>query len=70
MHKGTERLMPWRTLIEVAKTLNSFKVYEVKVVSSSKTDEVFNRTYQGIEIIEIPECKASFNAFFSNSNFE
>ena len=38
MHKGTERLMPWRTLIEVAKTLNTFDGYEVKVVSSSRTD--------------------------------
>lgn len=70
MHKGTERLMPWRTLIEVAKTLNTYKGYDVKVVSSSRTDKVFNRTYQGIEIVEIPEGKASFNAFFDNSSFE
>ena len=70
MHKGTERLMPWRTLIEVAKTLNDCKEYEVKVVSSSRTDIVFNRTYQGVEIIEIPEGKVSFNTFFDNSNFD
>jgi glycosyltransferase involved in cell wall biosynthesis len=70
MHKCTERLMPWRTLIEVAKTLNTFKEYEVKVVSSSRTDKVFNRTYQGIEIVEIPEGKVSFNTFFNNSNFD
>lgn len=70
MHKGTERLMPWRTLIEVAKTLNTFKGYEVKVVSSSRTDKVFNRTYQGVEIVEIPKGKASFNTFFNNSIFD
>ena len=34
MHKGTERLMPWRTLIEVSKTLNSLMEYNVKIVSS------------------------------------
>lgn len=70
MSKGTERLMPWRTLIEVAKTLNTFKGNEVKVVSSSRTYKVSNRTYQGIEIIEIPEGKVSFNTFFDNSNYD
>jgi phosphatidyl-myo-inositol dimannoside synthase len=70
MHKGTERLMPWRTLIEVAKTLNTFDGYEVKVVSSSRTDAVLSRPYQGVEIIEIPEGKASFNTFVNNSNFD
>ena len=70
MHKGTERLMPWRTLIEVAKTLNTFDCYEVKVVTSSRTDVVFSRSYQSVEIIEIPEGKASFNTFMNNSIFD
>lgn len=69
MHKGTERLMPWRTLIEVAKTLNTFNGYEVKVVSSSSTGTVFSRIYQGVEIIEIPEGKASFKTYFNNINY-
>ena len=42
----------------------------MKIVSSSKTDIIFNRTYQDVEIIEIPEGKASFNTFFDNSNFD
>lgn len=69
MHVGTERLMPWRTLIEVAKTLNIFNNHLVKIVSSSNTNIVFSRTYQGIEIIEIPEGKASFKAYFNNINY-
>jgi glycosyltransferase involved in cell wall biosynthesis len=70
MQKGTERLMPWRTLIEVAKTLNTFENYDVKIVSTSKTNIVLNRTYQGIEIVEIPEGESSFNTFMNNSNLD
>ena len=70
MHKSTERLMPWRTLIEVAKTLNTLGGYDVKIVSKSKTDIIFKRSYQGVEIIEIPDGKASFNTFVKNSNLD
>ena len=70
MHKGKERLMPWRTLIEVAKTLNAYDGYDVRIVSSSSTDKVINRTYHGIEVVEIPESKRSFKTFIASSNID
>ena len=62
--------MPWRTLIEVAKTLNTLDGYDVKIVSKSKTDIIFKRSYQGVEIVEIPDGKVSFNTFVKNSNLD
>ena len=70
MHHGTERLMPWRTLLEVAKTINRKQGWEAVVVSSSNIYVETKREYQSIEIIEIPKGKTSFNRFFTENIFD
>lgn len=55
MDKGRERLMPWRTLVEVAKVMNMQKGIEAVVLSSSNVSEICEREYQDINIIEIPK---------------
>ena len=66
MHQGTERLMPWRTLVEVAKTMNNTQGLEATIVSSSNINIAMRREYQSIEIVEIPKGIKSFNSFFNN----
>lgn len=70
MHKGKERLMPWRTLVEVAKTMNNTQGLEAVIVSSSNTNVEIKREYQSIEVIEIPKGKKSFNNFFTENLFD
>jgi len=49
MVKGVERLMPWRTLIEVAK-LASMEI-EIAICSAQVPEEV--REYEGVKIYSI-----------------
>ncbi len=70
MHQGTERLMPWRTLVEVAKTMNNTQGLEATIVSSSNINIAMRREYQSIEIVEIPKGIKSFNSFFKENVFD
>lgn len=49
MVKGVERLMPWRTLVEVAK--HAPKEFEVVICSAQKTEGI--REYEGVKIYAI-----------------
>ena len=70
MSEGTERLMPWRTLVETCKTINTIKSHKATIVSSSKRKNIIKRKYQSIDIIEIPYGTISFNNFFASFNFD
>ena len=57
MHKGTEKLMPWRTLVETCKAINAIDGNLGIIVSSSETDTLIKRQYQSIDITKrIANC--------------
>lgn len=49
MYAGTERLMPWRTLVEVAKYMNSHPGMEASIYSAQDEDEG-ERLYDSVKI--------------------
>tara|TARA_B100000963_G_C22620845_1_gene669870 strand:+ start:1566 stop:2726 length:1161 start_codon:yes stop_codon:yes gene_type:complete len=70
MSKGTERLMPWRTLLETCNFVNSIDGFQATIITSSETDKLIKRRYQSIEIIEIPKSKSYFNTFFKDYEYD
>lgn len=60
MHEGTERLMPWRTLIEVAKVSSRNKDINISILSSSEIEKTKERKYQTVDVVEIPKGKKHF----------
>jgi len=52
---GREHLMPWRTLIEVAKYFQNAKKWKVKIFSGEINAQFVNRFYQDINIISVPK---------------
>ena len=66
LYPGRERLMPWRTLIEVAKVMTDNN-FQVEILTASVERENKDYTYQSIEIKSVPR---NFNALatFINKN--
>lgn len=51
MVRGTEHLMPWRTLVEVAKWMNVTESYQCAICSAQTPEDP--RTYEGITIYSV-----------------
>ena len=58
MYAGTERLMPWRTLIEVAKYMSECSDMSV-TVCSGQDKKLGNREYNSVTIHSINTCLGS-----------
>ena len=66
MVKGVERLMPWRTLIEVAK-LASMEI-EIAICSAQVPEEV--REYEGVKIYSIDYGIVAFRQFVIDGGWD
>ena len=66
MVPGVERLMPWRTLVEVAK--NAPDNYEVSICSAQNPDEP--REYDGVKIYSINYGTDSLKQFVEDGRWE
>lgn len=65
MVKGVERLMPWRTLVEVAK--NAPKEFEVAICSAQEPDE--EREYEGVKIYAINHGTSALRQFIKEGEW-
>jgi phosphatidyl-myo-inositol dimannoside synthase len=70
MDKGRERLMPWITLVEVAKVMNVQEGIEAVILSSSEVKGINKREFQNIPIIEFPKGNISLINHFLESPFD
>lgn len=65
MVKGVERLMPWRTLVEVAK--HAPKEFEVVICSAQKTEGM--REYEGVKIYTINYGVSALRQFIEDGGW-
>jgi len=64
-----ERLMPWRTIIEVCKVFQNTNNCKVAIYSLDATPKNNVRTFQGINIYSVSKDCYQFKGFFERNNF-
>lgn len=68
MLKGTERLMPWRTLVEVVRWMNATGRHEAAICSAQEPEEA--RQYQGVTIYNIEPSYRSLRDFVIDGGWQ
>lgn len=68
MLPGTERLMPWRTLLEVAREINL--TYSGKAIIVSGQEQIETRTYDNIKIIGIRKGSPALARLIEGEKFD
>lgn len=68
MVAGTEHLMPWRTLVEVARHMNSTGQFQAAICSAQSPGPP--RDYNGVPIINIEPSKSSLRTEVKNGGWE
>lgn len=62
MYAGTERLMPWRTLVEVAKYMDKCSGMTVSICSGQDRD-LYDREYDSITVHSIPKGISALTSY-------
>lgn len=68
MCQGTERLMPWRTLVEVARWMNATGRHEAAICSAQEPEEA--RQYQSVTIYSIEPSYRSLRDFVTEGGWQ